>query len=176
MRPLFLLTLLFVAQPSRAEVLFSFEHAISIEVLKAVQTTFAFAKERDPEMMKHPAYFHIFLENGTKTPLILSCPPMQPQTNGNGCAILITGKQGSLGEVSVSFRKGLSESSLSKAIANLENILQSDPNQFEKWNHKHVNNPFNSASDGTHIFCAAEGTQPNKAWSCRLSVIDSTKY
>lgn len=166
-----LFTLHSVAQ---ADVVFSVEHQISLKILQNLGKALQDAKNRPAEVKNFPTILPIVDENLKRTPLTLFCPQLAPDLNGDGCNVFVAAGKGTLGELSVSFKKALSEKSINEAVSKMAEILKSDPNSFEEWNHQAFGNPFNQASDPTHMYCIPAGIAPNKSWDCRLFVTDTS--
>ena len=165
------LFLFFATSSANADVLMGIEHNLPIEKLQFIPK--AIARAADREAPGSAVYFTI------SDSIMLGCPPLKPDSQGNGCYLLVnptttTGR----GQLSFSLRKPIEKDLLAKKTVEItEKTSATSANTTE--DHLHIGNPLYSQSngmkDGTHYYCVPEGEAGKRTWQCYLNVAETIK-
>lgn len=161
----------FAASNANADVLFGIEHNLPVEKLQFIPKAIARAANR--EALSSPVYFTV------SDSIMLGCPPLKPDSQGNGCYLLVKPTNTtSRGQLSFSLRKPIEKDLLDKKIVEItEKISATNANTTE--DHLHIGNPLysqsNGVKDGTHYYCVPEGEVGKRTWQCYLSVAETIK-
>lgn len=170
------ITLIFLTVSAQADLLFSVEHPVSTRTLEPIISAIEFSRNRDAEAQKLPVYMPIFDQFSTRTPFTLHCLPTMPDSEGNGCWVIVDGGKQPVGQTSINFKKRVFLSDLQSFLKGMNTVLKTDPNSVSDGDHKQLGNPFSLTRDAaTHVYCASNGIAPNKKWKCTLFVSEHIK-